>query len=152
MQPTTKTFLRASRAAKSIPRGEEIFAWLQSKGRARLIGAARHSIPPVAAVSKHLVDLVGPEVLRSMSVKQFVGMAVNAVLSQEGYGPVKTGVRIRGDQVFSTGAVYGWRGSAPKIEDPLLRRLLVSLSPEEMQWAVDFLTDRIVEHKKRSRR
>ena len=80
-------------------------------------------------------------------VKQFAGLVTRAVLAQEGYVPIRSGVRLRNDPLFTAGAVYA-KGFAtePKSDGELLKRLLDSLSIDEMLWASTYLRQRIAEH------
>jgi hypothetical protein len=138
---------RVQRMARSVPGGILILDFLGSaEGRERLTQAAARGIPPVTAVSQPLTALLGADALKAAVVKQFCGLVTRAVLAQEGFVPVQSGVRTRSDPVFTAGAVFAKRlAIARKREDELLKRLLDSLSAEEMRWAVPYLRQRIEE-------
>jgi hypothetical protein len=140
---------RVQRMARLVPAGALILDFMQSaQGRRPLAEAAARGIPPIAAVSKLLIDLVGADALKPTLVKQFCGLAARAVLAQEGFVPIQSGIRIRNDPVFSTGAVYAKRlVSRADKDDQLLKRILDGLSEEEMRWADSYLQQRLRELK-----
>jgi hypothetical protein len=101
-----------------------------------LIAAAEQKRPPVAAVSGILLKRFGEEVKRT-SVRQFIGLATRAILEEAGYEVAYRGVRIRGDPVFRTGAVYRPRvdgGKAPEADDAL-DRMMASLTSDQAKRA-----------------
>src|SRR5271157_2289865 len=116
----TKSMQRAERAATALVNGEAILGTLKAQ-RPRLIAAAKQSRPPVAAVSEALLEEHGEEIKKT-PVRQFVGLAVRAILEEAGYEVAYTGVRINGDPVFRTGSVYRLRtdeDEAPEVDNAL---------------------------------
>lgn len=82
------------------------------------------------------MERFGEEVKRTL-VRQFVGLCVRAILYEAGYRVAYTGVRIKGDRVFRTGAVYQLRmdDADTREAQDLLERLMKSLSPDEARRA-----------------
>lgn len=144
---TERSMIRVRRMARAVPMGAPILDFMSSaEGRRRLTQAAARGIPPVTAVSQSLVELMGAEALKSAVVRQFCGLVTRAVLDEEGFVPIQAGVRIRNDAVFVTGSVYAKRvSSVPKSDDPVLKRMLDALTVDEMNWAADYLRQRIEE-------
>jgi len=131
----TKSMRRAERAATALVNGEAILQTLKA-ARARLIAAAKQSRPPVAAVSTTLLEKHGNEI-KQTPVRQFIGLAVRAILEDAGFEVAYTGVRINGDPVFRTGSVYRSRTNdddAPEADDAL-ERMMKSLTPDQAQRA-----------------
>lgn len=131
----TKSMRRAERAATALVNGEAILQTLKT-ARTRLIAAAKQSRPPVAAVSTTLLEKHGNEI-KQTPVRQFVGIAVRAILEEAGYEVAYTGVRINGDPVFRTGSVYKLREDNPAAleVDDALDRMMKSLTPDQAQRA-----------------
>jgi hypothetical protein len=137
------SFDRARRMTRSVPQGQEVLEYLQSPGARELLSqAAERGVPPVTAVSAKLLQLLGPAPFKKTLTKQFCGLVVRALLEEEGYTVAKTGVRVRNDPIFVSGAVYTQVPTAPTEERGLLERLMSSLTPEEMRWASSFLLSR----------
>ena len=137
---------RAERAARSVPKGQEILNFLrEDKTRRTLTAAAAAGDPPVAAISRGLVERVGPKDVKSAQVKQFTGLSVRAVLEEEGFEVARTGVWLGDDPVFSTGAVYRkvthQKTSAGGSD--LLDRLSRSLNDDEAHRLFDILRKRL---------
>jgi len=126
---------RAERTATALVNGEAILETLKA-ARTRLIAAAKHSRPPVAAVSEVLLKKHGDEV-KQTPVPQFVGVAVRAILEEAGYEIAYTGVRINGDPVFRTGSVYRLRTDEDDgLEvDDALDRMMKSLTTDQARRA-----------------
>lgn len=128
---SSKSMRRAERAATSLVKGEAILATLK-KEQPRLVAAAKQSRPPVAAVSGVLLKKHG-DAVTELPVRQFVGLAVRAILEEAGYEVAYTGVRINGDPVFRTGSVYRPRTDdheAPQ-KDDVLERMLRALTSDQ---------------------
>ena len=140
-----KELTRVRRMARAFPGGPVILDFLCStNGRQLLTEAAARGIPPVTAVSQPLVELVGTAVLKPAIAKQFAGLVTRAVLAEAGYVPIRSGVRVRNDPIFTAGAIYAKRfASEPKSGGELLKRLLDSLNVEEMHSAVAYLRYRL---------
>jgi hypothetical protein len=139
-----RTMKRVRRMASAVPSGQLILEFLQTpEARKLLREAAESGRPPIGAISPKLTELIEPDVLKLMLVKQFCGLATRAVLVQEGFVPSQIGVRVR-DPVFTSGTVYAKRvGKKPKSTENLLKRVLDTLSLEELQWAASYLAQRI---------
>src|ERR1700731_4774801 len=130
----TRAMRRAERAAASRAIAPAILDPLKGE-RPSLLAAANEPRPPIGAVSKILVKRFGAEV-RQTSVRQFVGLAVRGILEQHGFVVGCRGVRLRGDPVFRSGAIYRPRadgGNAPEAD--VLERMMRSLSPDEARCA-----------------
>lgn len=101
-----KAAVRARRTARAVPHGQEIFELLQTpEPRAAIMAAADAGHPPVAAVSRLLIDAFGAETMRTAAVKMFTGLCVSAVL-EDSYTVSASRVRLSNDPLFSTGTVY----------------------------------------------
>jgi hypothetical protein len=136
---SAKSMRRAERAATSLVAGEAILATLKNE-QTRLVAAAKQSRPPVAAVSGILMKKHGDTVME-LPVRQFVGLAVRAILEEAGFEVAYTGVRINGDPVFRTGSVYRPRTDdheAPQ-QDDALERMLRALTPGQAARALRVL-------------
>ena len=106
---TAKLRKRVRRAARSVKQGSEILDRLdQPDARALLVEGAEESVPSVSKVASLLVDDFTAPVMAQPPVKTLVGMAVRAILAEEGYERTERGVRTDRsvDTVFSTGSVY----------------------------------------------
>jgi hypothetical protein len=136
----SKAMRRAERAAATLVRGPEILEKLKTCRR-DLITSVKKQRPPVSAVSQLLLDEFGQEIKR-LPVKQFVGLAVRAILEEAGYEIAYSGVRIGDDPVFASGSIYRIRSDAsddaPQIDDAL-ERMLKGLTPDQASRASRFL-------------
>jgi hypothetical protein len=106
---TAKLKKRVQRAARSVLMGPEILDRLeQPDARALLVEGAQENMPSVSKVAVLLRDKFTAAVMAQPPVKTLVGMAVRAILAEEGYERVERGVRTDRtvDPVFSTGSVY----------------------------------------------
>ena len=127
---------RAVRGATGLAIGGAVLETLKRE-KPNLIAAAEQKRPPVAAVSRILLKKFGEEVKRT-SVRQYIGLASRAILEEAGYEVESRGVRIRGDPVFRTGAVYRPRmdgGKAPEADDAL-DRMMASLTLDQAKRAL----------------
>ncbi len=132
---SAKSMRRAERAATSLVAGEAILATLKNE-QTRLVAAAKQSRPPVAAVSGILLKKHGDTVME-LPVRQFVGLAVRAILEEAGFEVAYTGVRINGDPVFRTGSVYRPHtddNDAPEMDD-VLERMMKALTADQARRA-----------------
>jgi hypothetical protein len=134
---TAKSMQRAERSASSLVKGPEILRFLKAS-RPELVAAAKLSRPPVGAVSKTLLEKFGPEIKR-LPVKQFVGLAVRAILEDAGFEVAYAGVRISADPIFTTGSVYRLRsedGQEPPTHDDALERMIKALRSDQAERAL----------------
>jgi hypothetical protein len=117
----------------------------EDKIRRTLIAAATAGDPPVAAISRSLVERVGSKDVKSAQVKQFTGLSVRAVLEEEGFEVARTGVWLGDDPVFSTGAVY--RKVTPQKTtaggSDFMDRLARTLNDDEAHRLFDILRKRL---------
>jgi hypothetical protein len=135
---------RIARMSNAMEGGRKILEHLQSSEvRQRLAEAAERGVPPVTAVSATLLKAVGAAIMGTRIAKQFTGLAISSILEEAGFVPDRSGVRIRADGVFSTGAVYRKRlaQSDPAGRAPILQRILDALNPEERRWAARYLAE-----------
>ncbi len=139
-----KSMQRAERSARAVLHGAEILQFVRTpKVRAKLIAAAETGAPPVTAISLELINLVGAVDAKLAPVKQFTGRCVRAVLEEEGFELVATGVRLSKDPVFRTASVYE-RASAPEKRRAaeLLVRFIETLTDAEARQALQLLKNR----------
>lgn len=136
---------RVERMSSAVPRGDKILEFVRASAtRKILIDAAETGQPSIGAISKKLAKLVGLDVLRLTLVKQFCGLAIRAVLAEEGLVPIQHGVRLYADPVFTTGTVYARRfEKGSKREEDLLRRIIDTLSVDEMRGAAAYIAERL---------
>lgn len=140
----SRSMQRAERSARAVLHGPEILQFVRKpKVRAKLVAAAETGAPPVTAISVELKTLVGAVDVKLTPIKQFAGRCVRAVLEEEGFELVETGVRVSNDAVFRTASVYE-RTSALGKSDPteLLVRLIASLTDAEARKALRLLKNR----------
>ncbi|WP_146210830.1 hypothetical protein [Azospirillum sp. TSO35-2] len=134
------------RAAMSLKQGTEILHELRSTtSRTALKSAVDEGLPSVAKISGMLLEKFGAQA-RAMPVRQFCGMAVKAIMEEEGYEVAATGVRIPNDPVFSTGAVYRKVEGADETGTPdILERFVNALDRDELERVVRLAT-KALEH------
>ncbi|TAY16708.1 hypothetical protein ELH91_07935 [Rhizobium leguminosarum] len=81
------------------------------------------NVPPVSKISHLLQEhFVSVPDITALAVRQFVGMAVRAILAEEGYEVEERGVRISGDPVFRSGSTYRLVKTDEEEEEDLLVR------------------------------
>ena len=140
----SKAMRRAQRSARAVLHGTEILQFVQSpKTRERLVRAAELGSPPVTAISSEVQKLVGKKDAKLPPIKQYTGLCVRAVLEEEGFELVQTGVRVSNDPIFRTGSVY--RRSEKQESQPasdLLGRFIQALTNEEIARALKLLQRR----------
>ena len=136
---------RVLRMSSAVPSGDKILRFIRTpETRKLLVEAAESGQPPVGAISQKLAELIGTDILSGMLVKQFCGLATRAVLAEEGFVPTQLGVRLRADPVFTSGTVYARRlDMGPRSDERLLKRMIDTLSLEEMRWVASYIAQRI---------
>lgn len=141
----SKAMQRAQRTARAVQEGARIFTYLtKAETRRLLIAAAEAGHPPVAAVSAGLITEVGHDALKGHVAKQFAGLCIRAVLEEEGFTVLRTGVRLSRDTVFRTGSIYQKAApAAMKDGHELLLRFLDTLTLEEARFVVGALAERL---------
>lgn len=143
-QPRT----RAANMALSDPTRRRVWAYLRGDARPALVAAADAGHVPVTAVSAELVARFGTEAFEPPIMRQFIGIAVSAVLAEEGFVLARTGVRLRGDPLFGAGALFERTGEALAVRrkdltDQLLVRLLDALTLDELRLAEQHIQNRL---------
>ncbi|MDB5585584.1 MAG: hypothetical protein JWP26_554 [Devosia sp.] len=128
---------RARRSAKSIVGGDELLHLLLTPNFITMMKAAVPlEIPPVANISRALKAFdFGEKVdLHALSVRQFIGTAVKAIMVTQGFELMETGVKIAGDPVFRSGATYQKADALLDAEDDddLLSRFVAALNASEL--------------------
>lgn len=140
-----KLWTRAARMAKSDPNRRLVWDFLRRDHTATLVTAADLGAVPVTAISTALLERFGAEVLDPPSMRQFIGIAVSAILQEEGFIVDRTGVRLRGDPLFGAGALFERAGVAPvERENSLLARLIDALDAEELRFAERRIGERLM--------
>jgi hypothetical protein len=140
-----RALLRVRRMAKAVPNGQgvPILEFLQDH-RSELVAAAQRGITPLTEISAKLLQRFGAETMNARVTKQFCGLAVSAMLAEEGFIVSKTAVRVRNDPIFSAGTVYTKR---PVVSagtgSSVLQRLLDSLTEEELQWTLHYVRQKL---------
>lgn len=123
---------RVFRAAGADPDLRILAEDIRSKHRKSLISLASKDMAPVEGLSALMQEILPAEILTKRSTKLLVGLAVGALMAEEGFEPA--GVkRIKGDAIFSSGTLFrpvedarGANGSSD-----LLRRLVSVLTADE---------------------
>lgn len=134
MLPPNAQFRKARRASKSIVGGDALWSALNDTSTiALMVEAIAEEVPPVSKISETLMETVGDEVaLKALPVRQFIGMAVKAILAKEGYEVMETGVKIADDPIFRSGATYQRVEEPEDDTDDLLSRLVNAMNPDEL--------------------
>jgi hypothetical protein len=135
MVAQSRAMRRAERAAAALVNGQAILETIKA-ARRDLIAAAKQSRPPVAAVSALLLESHGAEI-KQTPVRQFIGLAVRAILEEAGFDVAYTGVRIKDDPVFRTGSVYRPHtdDNDAREADDALDRMMKALTADQAQRA-----------------
>jgi hypothetical protein len=169
---------RAVHAATAMTCGKEILEFIVSpRIRKMLVREAQNGAPPAGAISTRLLRKFGSDEearkrIRTVPVKQFIGMCVRAVLEEEGYRIAQKGVRMYGNELFNTGSVYepvkaeltrttsgSAKGQLPKTKE-LLQVMAAALSASEAVQLAGILEDAhegtlrnaLVQHDQRNRK
>lgn len=135
--------VRARSFAESDPLRGRILEFLGGEAREHLIAAAERGRVPIGEISQVLLDRFGREALASRTTRQFIGLAVGAVLAEAGYKLVRSGIRLPKDPLFAAGSLFR------KVEEPvltmpsLLERVINQLSPEELKAAAELIKRRL---------
>lgn len=139
---------KARRSAKAIVGGPALFERLQKLDVLNLMEEAiTEEVPPVSKISRLLLADESLVVdLEAMPVRQFIGSAVRAILADEGYEVMESGVRISGDPVFRTGSTYALPDE--KSVNDLLTRFISALTIEELQKAKAMVNDALKARRK----
>src|SRR4051812_49361032 len=129
--------VRTEKQAQTHPIRRRIWTVLKTEGLPLLLQAARAGhVPPIHAISRLLLRHLGPEALEPRAMRQFIGIAVSALLHEEGWVVIRTGVRLRGDPLFGAGALFERSHAAPvERENPLLARFIDALTMDELSFA-----------------
>lgn len=139
---TSRAMRRAVRSSQALRRGTEILEMILSSRRA-LVEAAKQGVPPVIAISNGLVEVAGKRDAKLLPVKSFAGLCVRAVLEEEGFSVIQTGVRLKDDPVFRTGSVYARQANVQQASKPLLERLVAVLTKDEAEQLSNLLRQRL---------
>ncbi len=125
---------KARRASQSIVDGDKLFAKLTSTPYVEAMEkGVIESVPPVSKISRMLQEHFPEEPkLNVLPVRQFIGMAVRAILSEKGYEVEERGVRISGDPVFRSGSTYRLSTTDDEEDDDILARFVGMLSVAEL--------------------
>ncbi len=104
-----------------------------------MIEAAERALPAVTAVSGVLLKKFAAD-MASTPVRQFVGLAIKAIMEGAGYEVAQQGVRLNDDPLFKVGAVYRRRPDLETaLDDDPLEQMLSALSPSQARRACEIL-------------
>jgi hypothetical protein len=141
----SKAMRRVERSAGVLKGGDKVLKFVrQPSVRKRLVKTARSGEPPITAISKNAIALLGKKAVRLSPIKQFIGLCVRAVLEEEGFEPARAGVRVY-DPIFKRGSVYRRvkdKNQGPGASD-ILALFLRALNKEEAVRGRDILDDHI---------
>jgi hypothetical protein len=134
MRSPNASIRKARRTAKGITGGTALLSALTSPRYIALMKTAvEEEVPPVSMISSLLAEELAADAdLMANPVKQFIGMAVKAILEAEGFEVMESGVRITGDRIFKSGTTYQ-PASGPEEPDDLLVRFVAMLNVDELQ-------------------
>ncbi len=136
----SRAMRRDMRSARAVLQGERILAFVRApKTQRLLVKAAEEGAPPVTAISRQLLELIGRDA-KLVPVRQFSGLCVRAVLEEQGFEIAETGVRVSKDPIFRTASTYR-RISTEKRNrsEDLLARLIETFTDEEVETALSLL-------------
>lgn len=107
---SARKLAKSERAARSILRGPEIFAFV-TRNKPLLLHSAKTNaeVPPIAVLGP-LLYAEFADCVRNVRVKQWIGGLAKALLASEYYEIRRSGVRIVGDPLFATGSTYRFVG------------------------------------------
>ncbi|ESZ27383.1 hypothetical protein X734_12625 [Mesorhizobium sp. L2C084A000] len=133
---------KARRASKSIVGGDALLEFLQREDVLELLKEGIvEEVPPVSKISDLLMEELGEEVdLKALPVRQYIGYVVKAVLADDGYRVMETGVRIEGDQIFRSGSTYEAVEHETSDGD-LLTRFIATLDRDELERARELVEE-----------
>jgi hypothetical protein len=132
--------------AASVPEGAAILEFLRSPPvRKLLVAAAAAGDAPVGPLAALIVKRFRPRLLERPVVRQFVGLAVRSILAEAGYSPVRSGVRVPDNPLFSVGTIYAPTATQQPAGDAVLKRFLDTLSRQEIEWTVAYLQGRLLQ-------
>lgn len=135
---------RARQLSRKSPEFADMLAYVHgNEMRTRLIQAAAAGIPPVSVASDPLVARFGQAAFASTSARQFIGLAISALLEGEGFLPNGKRVRLRNDPVFETGALFreAPRPALLSVRE-LLARFVEALSEAEIDLVAELIATR----------
>jgi hypothetical protein len=142
---TSKIMRRAQRSAPAVREGSRILGFIRSANvRKRLAAAAESGSVPITSISSDLQELVGRNLAKLAPIKRFAGLCVRAVLEEEGFELVQTGVTVSKDPLFRTGSVYQRReAEEQEPASDVLARFIASLTDSDAARALKLLQRRL---------
>lgn len=133
---------RAQNSAASSPTRARALEYV-IKHATELEEAARSGVVPVSTISEGLSELLGSD-LANPALKQYVGLCVVAVLEDRGYKVVRPRVRTKDDRNFGVGALFSREPARDPDGNPLLLRILETLSVPELMVAEEHIRRRLL--------
>ena len=100
---TNRARSKAVRSGQALRRGQEVMDHIDSK-KDLLVSAAHAGKIPVTVVGKSLLQAFGEDV-KPLTVRQFIGLYVRVLLSEEGFVVFEKGIRVD-DPLFRSGSTY----------------------------------------------
>jgi hypothetical protein len=140
--PNANALIRKTRrAAQSIVGGDRLLGKLTSPAYVReMENGVEENVPPVSKISHLLQEHFTSEPdIAALPVRQFIGMAVRAILAEKGYEVEERGVRISGDPVFRSGSTYRLVTKDDEEEEDLLVRFVGMLTKDELRRLQDLV-------------
>ena len=137
---------RAQRSAKALIGGQKILDYLLAEPTKKLlIQAANDGVPPVSRISNGILSLAKTDGfdIKALSIRQFIGTSIRAILEEEGYKTIEKGIRLPKDPVFTSGSIYGKCADVEPSEGTILERILENLTDSEAQQALGILKARL---------
>ncbi len=97
---------RALLLARHIEDGDKLFSYLTSRqARDAMLKAVDDGVPPLSRLSAGLAERF-PSSAHTLPARQMAGLAVLAVLTDEGCEVERAQVRLRGDPLFAVAASF----------------------------------------------
>ena len=133
---------RALLLARHIEDGDRLFSYLTSRqSRDAMLKAVDDGVPPLSRLSTGMAERF-PAAARTLPARQMAGLAVLAVLSDEGCEVERAQVRLRGDPLFAVAALFR-RSLVPAPPGcEWIERLVGMMSDEEAGYAKALLEAR----------
>jgi hypothetical protein len=126
---------RAERTANRLDKGLKILEFIRAQRQA-VIAAAERNEPAVSGVSALLLKTFGAAEMKQPLARQIAGLGVRSVLAEEGFEVARGGVRIKGDALFTTGAMYRRRSDTVPDALAMIDRLAKALTLDEARCAL----------------
>jgi len=133
---------RALRLSRGIPDGERVYSYLTSReARCTLVRAAVEGRAPLGDIAPELSRRF-PGTFGTLRARQMAGLAVRAVLTEEGFVVDRPQVRL-GPGTFSVAASFRRAPPPPPPGCDWVPRVVAAMTDEEAAYAAEILSGRL---------